>query len=78
MGRGDRVGPGRGLLRGITLSEAEKTRVQTIRTTYDARVTVPRPLKAVMSAEMLTPDGVPAGPARLRTLPRVVTSVSAP
>ena len=36
MGRGDRVGPGRGLLRGITLSEAEKTRVQTIRTKYDA------------------------------------------
>lgn len=36
MGRGDRVGPGRSLLRGITLSEAEKTRVQTIRTKYDA------------------------------------------
>ena len=36
MGRGDRVGPGRGLLRGITLSEAEKTRVQAIRTRYDA------------------------------------------
>ena len=36
MGRGDRVGPGRGLLRGITLSEAEKTRVQAIRTKYDA------------------------------------------
>lgn len=36
MGRGDRAGPGRGLLRGITLSEAEKTRVQAIRTKYDA------------------------------------------
>jgi len=32
-----------------------------IRQTYRARITVPRGLRAVMSAEMLTPDGVPAG-----------------
>ena len=35
MGRGDRTGPGRGLLRGISLSDAERTRVQAIRTRYD-------------------------------------------
>lgn len=33
-----------------------------IRQTYDARIVVPEDLKAVMSAEMLTPDGEPAGP----------------
>jgi aminopeptidase N len=32
-----------------------------IRQTYEARITVPSALKAVMSAEMLTPEGVPAG-----------------
>lgn len=32
-----------------------------IRQTYDARIVVPGDLKAVMSAEMLTPDGEPAG-----------------
>ena len=32
-----------------------------IRQTYDARIVVPADLKAVMSAEMLTPDGEPAG-----------------
>lgn len=32
-----------------------------IRQTYDARVVVPRELKAVMSAEMLTPEGEPTG-----------------
>lgn len=32
-----------------------------IRQTYDARIVVPEGLKAVMSAEMLTPDGEPAG-----------------
>lgn len=32
-----------------------------IRQTYDARIVVPDGLKAVMSAEMLTPDGEPAG-----------------
>ncbi|NEX91698.1 M1 family metallopeptidase [Caulobacter sp. 17J65-9] len=31
-----------------------------IRQTYDARIVVPSELKAVMSAEMLTPDGEPA------------------
>ena len=36
MGRGDRGGPGRGLLRGITLSDAEQTRVKAIHTKYDA------------------------------------------
>jgi aminopeptidase N len=33
-----------------------------IRQTYEARIVVPEPLVAVMSAEMLTPDGEPAGP----------------
>lgn len=37
-----------------------------IRQTYDARITVPTPLVAVMSAERLTPDGVPAGNGRRR------------
>jgi len=32
-----------------------------IRQTYDARIVVPADLKAVMSAEMLTPNGEPAG-----------------
>jgi len=32
-----------------------------IRQTYDARIVVPEGLKAVMSAEMLTPNGQPAG-----------------
>lgn len=32
-----------------------------IRQTYSARIVVPEPLKAVMSAEMLTPEGEPAG-----------------
>ena len=32
-----------------------------IRQTYDARIVVPDDLKAVMSAEMLTPEGEPAG-----------------
>ena len=32
-----------------------------IRQTYDARIVVPADLKAVMSSEMLTPDGEPAG-----------------
>jgi aminopeptidase N len=32
-----------------------------IRQTYEARITVPAGLRAVMSAAMLTPDGVPAG-----------------
>ena len=37
QGRGMRGGPGRGqLLRGITLSDAEKTRVKAIRTKYQA------------------------------------------
>ena len=36
MGRGDRVGPNRGLLRGITLSDAEKTRVKAIHTKYQS------------------------------------------
>ncbi len=31
-----------------------------IRQTYSAEITVPKPLTAVMSAEMVTPDGVPA------------------
>jgi len=35
-----------------------------IRQTYAARITVPRDLKAVMSAEQLTPDGVEAGDGR--------------
>ncbi|MBB5744842.1 M1 family metallopeptidase [Brevundimonas variabilis] len=35
-----------------------------IRQTYSARITVPDKLKAVMSAEMLTPNGEPAGPGR--------------
>lgn len=35
-----------------------------IRQTYDARIVVPDDLKAVMSAEMLTPDGEPAGAGR--------------
>ena len=35
-----------------------------IRQTYSARITVPDDLKAVMSAEMLTPDGEAAGPGR--------------
>jgi aminopeptidase N len=33
-----------------------------IRQTYSARIVVPEDLRAVMSAEMLTPDGEPAGP----------------
>lgn len=36
-----------------------------IRQTYDARVTVPRPLSAVMSAEHLPPVDAPAGDARI-------------
>ena len=32
-----------------------------IRQTYEARITVPKPLRAVMSAAALTPDGVEAG-----------------
>lgn len=32
-----------------------------VRQTYDARIVVPADLKAVMSAEMLTPEGEPAG-----------------
>jgi len=32
-----------------------------IRQTYDARIVAPADLKVVMSAEMLTPDGMPAG-----------------
>jgi leukotriene-A4 hydrolase len=32
-----------------------------IRQTYEARIVVPKPLVAVMSAEALTPDGEPAG-----------------
>lgn len=32
-----------------------------IRQTYEARITAPRPLRVVMSAEMLTPDGADAG-----------------
>jgi leukotriene-A4 hydrolase len=35
-----------------------------IRQTYAARITVPSELKAVMSAEMLTPNGEPAGAGR--------------
>jgi aminopeptidase N len=35
-----------------------------IRQTYSARITVPEALKAVMSAEMLTPNGEAAGPGR--------------
>jgi aminopeptidase N len=35
-----------------------------IRQTYSARITVPSDLKAVMSAESLTPTGEPAGPGR--------------
>jgi leukotriene-A4 hydrolase len=35
-----------------------------IRQTYDARIVVPRPLVAVMSAEQLTPDGTPSGAGR--------------
>jgi aminopeptidase N len=37
-----------------------------IRQTYDARITVPAPLVAVMSAERLTPDGVPLPDGRRR------------
>ena len=33
-----------------------------IRQSYSARIVVPEDLKAVMSAEMITPDGEPAGP----------------
>jgi len=33
-----------------------------IRQTYSARITAPETVKAVMSAEMLTPEGEPAGP----------------
>jgi aminopeptidase N len=33
-----------------------------VRQTYEARIAVPEPLVAVMSAERLTPAGVPAGP----------------
>lgn len=36
-----------------------------LRQTYDARVTVPRPLSAVMSAEHLPPADTPAGDARV-------------
>ncbi len=35
-----------------------------IRQTYEARIAVPKPLVAVMSAEQLTPDGEPSGAAR--------------
>jgi leukotriene-A4 hydrolase len=35
-----------------------------IRQSYTARIVVPEALKAVMSAEMLTPDGEPAGPGK--------------
>lgn len=35
-----------------------------IRQTYEARIVVPEPLKAVMSAEMLTPEGEPAAGGR--------------
>jgi leukotriene-A4 hydrolase len=35
-----------------------------IRQTYDARIVVPRPLVAVMSAEQVTPDGTPSGAGR--------------
>src|SRR5690606_22636198 len=35
-----------------------------IRQTYTARVTVPEPLRAVMSAEMLTPEGEPSDSGR--------------
>lgn len=35
-----------------------------IRQTYDARIVAPEGLRAVMSAEMLTPDGEPAGPGK--------------
>jgi leukotriene-A4 hydrolase len=37
-----------------------------IRQTYEARITVPAPLVAVMSAERLTPDGVPVDGGRRR------------
>jgi aminopeptidase N len=37
-----------------------------IRQTYEARITVPAPLVAVMSAERLTPDGVDAGGGKRR------------
>jgi leukotriene-A4 hydrolase len=37
-----------------------------IRQTYEARITVPAPLVAVMSAERLTPDGVPLPDGRRR------------
>ncbi|PTQ13085.1 aminopeptidase [Sphingomonas oleivorans] len=35
-----------------------------IRQTWEARLTVPADLRAVMSAQMLTPEGEPAGPGR--------------
>lgn len=35
-----------------------------IRQTWEARITAPEPLKVVMSAARLTPNGVPAGPDR--------------
>jgi leukotriene-A4 hydrolase len=35
-----------------------------VRQTFDARITVPEPLVALMAAEMLTPDGSPAGEGR--------------
>ena len=35
-----------------------------IRQTYDARITVPAGLRAVMSAEVLTPDGMPVAGGR--------------
>ena len=35
-----------------------------VRQTWDARITVPAPLTAVMSGERLTPRGLPAGPGR--------------
>lgn len=35
-----------------------------IRQTWEARITAPEPLKVVMSAARLTPNGVPAGPGR--------------
>ena len=35
-----------------------------IRQTYSARIAVPRPLRAVMSAEQLTPEGIDAGEQR--------------
>ena len=50
MGRVGNGGPGRaGLLRGITLSDAEKARVKAIRTKYDAEA---KPLREAMRPAM--------------------------